>query len=232
MLDIIIFGFLSSFSLIFLSGFGSLLNNNNEKDFLLNIIFGYIILSVLVTFIHFFLAITSITIIIIFSSGFLLHIKNYDYSFLNLKKINYWYVLIFFILIPIFISQKYHEDFGYYHLPYIINLLNEKIIFGLGNLNVAFIHNSIWLNILSVFNFKNNYNFVTLPTFLLYFVFITYSVSQIIKYNQNYSSNYFLIICIFYLILKFTRISEFGNDILALIFSILGIFFFLDIYHL
>jgi len=66
-----------------------------------------------------------------------------------------------------------------------------------------------------------------LPTFLLYVIFIIYSVDQIINNNKYSYSNYFLIICIFYLILKFTRISEFGNDIPALIYSILGIFFFM-----
>ena len=227
MLDLVIFGFFSVFSLIFLSGLGTLLNNNNEKDFLLDIIFGYIILGTLITFIHFVLAINIIIIMIIFFIGFILHIKNYNYSSFNLKKINYWFVLIFLILIPIFISQKYHEDFGYYHLPYIVNLANEKIIFGLGKLNDGFIHNSIWLNVISLFYIGNNYNFVTLPTFLLYFIFIIYSVNQIINQNKYYSSSYFLIICIFYLILKFTRISEFGNDIPSLIYSILGIFFFL-----
>ena len=227
MLDLVIFGFISVFSLIFLSGFGALLNNNNEKDFLLDIICGYIILGALITFIHFFLAISPIIIMIIFFLGFLFHIKNYDYDISNLKKINYWFVLIYLILIPIFISQKYHEDFGYYHLPYIINLANEKIIFGLGNLNEGFIHNSIWLNILSVFYIKNNYNFLTFPTFLLYVIFIIYSINQIIIQKKYSNSNYFLIICVFYLILKFTRISEFGNDIPALIFSVLGIFFFL-----
>ena len=35
-----------------------------------------------------------------------------------------------------------------------------------------------------------------------------------------------MIVSIFYLILKFTRISEFGNDIPAIIFSILSIFYF------
>jgi hypothetical protein len=219
------FCILSALSLVSLSGLGFLLNSN--KDFLLNIIFGYLIAAALISLIHFFLEINFFIIAIIFFIGIFLNIKNLIYYYNNIKKKNYLLVLIFFILIPLFISQKYHEDFGYYHLPYIINLSNEKIIFGLGNLNEGFIHNSIWLNIMSLFYVKNNYNFVTLPSFLLYSTFIIYSINQIINHNRYLISNYFLIICIFYLILKFTRISEFGNDIPALIYSILGIFFFL-----
>jgi hypothetical protein len=222
----VIFISLSIASLISFSGFGILLNNKKE-DFLLNIIFGYLISGILITFIHFFFAINLIVVIIIFMTGFILSIKNYNFLIQRVKKKFFFFFLVFLILIPIFISQKYHEDFGYYHLPYIVNLASEKIIFGLGNINDGFIHNSIWLNVISLFYFGNNYNFVTLPTFFLYFIFIIYSVNEIINYKKHYISNYFLIICIFYLILKFTRISEFGNDIPSLIYSILGIFFFL-----
>ena len=222
----ILFIALSISFLICLSGLGVLLNNN-KKEFLLNIIFGYLILSILITFIHFFSEINFFIIIIIFFTGFFLHFKTYEYSFKNIKSKYYWFIIIFLILTPIFISQKYHEDFGYYHLPYVINLINEKIVFGLGNLNNGYVHNSIWLNVLSIFYFKNDYNFLTLPTYLLYTLFIIYCIDQIIYNNKYHNSNYFLIICIFYLILKFTRISEFGNDIPAIIYSILGIFFFL-----
>ena len=135
------------------------------------------------------------------------------------------YLIIFLILIPIFITQKYHEDFGYYHLPHIVNTVNEKIIFGLANANRAFVHNSIWLNIMSTFYLKDNFNFVTLPNFLIYLTFIIFSVNQITK-NEKNISYFFLIVSTFYLILKFTRISEFGNDIPAIIFSILSIFYF------
>jgi len=225
-IDLILFSILSILSMVSLCGFG-LIFNNNKQDLLLNILLGFLIVAALITFIHFFLAINFAIIAIIFLIGFFLNFKNFDYSHQNFKKKYYFFIFIILILIPIFISQKYHEDFGYYHLSYIINLANEKIIFGLGNLNNGFIHNSIWLNVISLFYIGNNYNFVTLPTFLLYFIFIIYSVNQIINHNKHYISNYFLIICIFYLILKFTRISEFGNDIPSLIYSILGVFFFL-----
>ena len=170
--NLIFFIFLSVASLMSLSGYGVLLNQKNKKDYLLNIIFGYLILAFLVTIIHFLFKINFIIIICIFLTGLFINLKNHDYNFKNIEKKNYLYFVIFLILIPIYISQKYHEDFGYYHLPYIINFTNEKIIFGLGNVNNGFIHNSIWLNILSVFYIKNNFSFVTLPSFLIYFTFL------------------------------------------------------------
>ncbi len=225
--NLIFFIFLSAASLMSLSGYGVLLNHKNKKDFLLNIIFGYLILAVLITIIHFIFKINFIIIVCIFIIGLIINLKNYDYNFKNIEKKYYLYFIIFLILIPIYISQKYHEDFGYYHLPYIVNLANEKIIFGLGNVNNGFVHNSIWLNILSVFYIKNNFNFVTLPSFLIYFTFLIYAINQIFFHKKYSNSNYFLVICVFYLILKFTRISEYGNDIPALIYSIFAIFFFL-----
>lgn len=210
-----------------LSGFGSLFSDKTKKDFLLNIFFGYLFVSFLVTLVHFVFSINHVVTIVIACCGIILSFKNNEYCNFKIKKKFFLYFLIFLILIPIFISQKYHEDFGYYHLPYLINLATEKIIFGLGNLNDGFIHNSIWLNTISLFYVKNNYNFVTLPTFLLFFIFIIYSINQIIISTKQHYSNYFLLICVFYLVLKFTRISEFGNDIPSLIYSLLGIFFFL-----
>ena len=50
---------------------------------------------------------------------------------------------------------------------------------------------------------------------------------------QNFLvSNYFLIVSIFYLILKFTRISEYGTDLPATLFSLLSIYYFLKYFEL
>ena len=200
-----------------------LLSPTNKRNILENFFFGFLVIALAVTMIHFFFKINLIIIFLIFFAGLFISIRNYKFS---LKKINYdiyLYLLIFLILIPIYLSQKYHEDFGYYHLPHIINLINEKVIFGLANANSAFAHNSIWLNILPIFYIDGNYDFVLIPTFLIYLVFVIYSVSQIIKEKIKTISSFFLIVSLFYIVLKFTRISEYGNDIPALIFTILAI---------
>ena len=168
---------------------------------------------------------------LVFAFGFYNAIKKFKLFKHNFKK-NFIYLIIFLIFVPIFLSQKYHEDFGYYHLPYVINFFNEKIIFGMANFNSAFLHNSIWLNLMSLFNLGNNFNFLTLPTFLIYVFFIIFSLKNIFD-NKNYKiSNYFLIVSIFYLMLKFTRISEYGTDLPATIFSLLSVFYFLRYFEL
>ena len=224
--EVFSFIIISVLSIISLSGLGKMINASLSKNFFNNFFYGFIIVAFLVTIIHFFVKINIYISLIIFLTGLLLNFKNLILSKIKINKDYITYFIIIMIFVPMYISQKYHEDFGYYHLPYIINLINEKIIFGLANINRAFVHNSLWLNVLPVFYLKDNYNFVTLPTFLVYVVFIIFSINQITKSKDQKISNFFLIVTIFYLILKFTRITEFGNDIPAVIFSSLAIYNF------
>ena len=50
---------------------------------------------------------------------------------------------------------------------------------------------------------------------------------KLISKNEKTISDYFLLTTVFYFILKFTRISEFGVDLPATIFSVLSIYYFI-----
>ena len=127
-----------------------------------------------------------------------------------------------------YLSQKYHEDFGYYHLPYALAFLEEKIIFGFANINPSYVYNSIWLNLNSIFFLnEKNFNFLTLSSFILYLSFIIFSLHNIFSQKNIKVSDYYLIRLLFYFLLKFTRISEFGVDFPSVIFSVLGIYYFI-----
>ena len=58
-----------------------------------------------------------------------------------------------------------------------------------------------------------------------------FSIDKILKKKNIQISDYYLAVVLFYFLLKFTRISEFGVDLPANIFSILGIFFFIKFYE-
>ena len=96
-------------------------------------------------------------------------------------------------------SQKYHEDFGYYHLPFVLGLIEEKIIFGFSNIDQAYVYNSLWLNIYSIFVLEDkDFDLLTLPSFILYISFIIFSFNRIIsKKNLITSDYYFFLITIF-----------------------------------
>ena len=89
------------------------------------------------------------------------------------------------MLVPIYLSQKYHEDFGFYHLPYAIGFIEEKIVFGFANIEETYVYNSIWLNLYSIFFVGENFDFLTLPTFILFLSFILFSFNCIISKDKN-----------------------------------------------
>ena len=212
-----------------ISGYGRIANLDIKKNFFLDIFLGFILISLIVTVIHFFFKINLIISILIFILGLYFFFYKKKLNAIEFTKIgNINYLIIVLLLIPIFLSQKYHEDFGYYHLPYAIGFIEEKIIFGFANIDKSYVYNSIWLNLYSIFFLNDkNFNFLTLPSFLLFLNFILFSLHQLTLKNDRLISDYFLLISLFYFILKFTRISEFGVDLPAAIFSILAIYYFL-----
>ncbi len=213
---------------ISISGYGSLIKLDIKKNFFLNILLGFIVLSLIVTFIHFFFKINFLISLLIFFIGILIFSikKNINFSSLLNKKFIYFFIILL-LFAPIYLSQKYHEDFGYYHLPYSLGFIEEKIIFGFSNINQSYVYNSLWLNINSIFFLQDkNFNFLTLPNFILYVTFIIFSLNQIISKRNIDVSDYYLTFTLFYFLLKFTRISEFGVDLPAIIFSILVIYYF------
>jgi hypothetical protein len=221
---------LFSFSI---AGYGSLIRLKNQNNFFIDIFLGFTVISFIVTTSHFFLKINLLVSSLIFLIGLIIYLKkkNIDVSYEFIKK-NIFYIIIVFLIIPMFISQKYHEDFGYYHLPYALGFIEEKIVFGYSNINPAYVYNSIWLNLYSIFFLNGkNFDFLTLPSFILYLTFILFSLNQIISKKNKLISDYYLVVVLFYLILKFTRISEFGVDIPSVIFSILGIYYFIKFFE-
>ena len=225
--------FLFSISVISLSfaGYGSLLLTNESRNLFLDIFLGFIIVSLIVTLIHFFSKINLIISILVLIFGLIAFYRNSNLNYLTLlKKKNLAYLLIILLFLPMYISQKYHEDFGYYHFPYALALIEEKIIFGFANIDKPFVYNSLWLNLKPLFFLENkNFNFLTVPSFLLYISFILFSINEVLKKKDIQNSDYFLVVVIFYFILKFTRISEFGVDLPAIIFSVLAIYYFIKL---
>ena len=216
-----------------ISGYGRLIKLRLENNFFLDIFLGLVVISFIVTIIHFFFKIDLIISFFIFSSGLILFFKrkNSYFSRFFLKK-NIFYLTIILLFIPMFISQKYHEDFGYYHLPYALGFIEEKIVFGYANIGKSYVYNSVWLNLYSIFFlYDKNFDFLTLPSFLLFLSFILFSLHNVNTKKNILTSDWYLIIILFYLILKFTRISEFGVDFPATIFSMLGIYYFIKFFE-
>ena len=153
--------FLSLFFLIFYTLFaGSLLTiylfGNRFKDFEIYEIsfFGIIFLTFLSFGIHLFFPLNEYSILLLFLILFILVFINFKKIYQILKLINFnFFIISFFVVFIMTLKYNLNEDYGYYHLPYIINLISEKIIFGLSHLQVNFAWNSTWLNFSSMLNF-------------------------------------------------------------------------------
>ena len=229
--------FIFFISIIFISlsiiGFGSVMTRNLKSNFCIDFFFGLIVLSLVVTVFHFFSRVYVLLNILLFVLGLILFLKGASFNyFKDQKKIIFKYLTIILLLTPMYISQKYHEDFGYYHLPYVLAFLEEKIVFGFANVDQTYVYNSIWLNLTSIFFFADkNFDFLTLPSFILFLIFIIFLFKSLFKEKITKVSDYYLLVVLFYFILKFTRISEFGVDIPAIIFSILSIYYFLKYFE-
>tara|TARA_Y100000389_G_scaffold56699_2_gene52650 strand:- start:139 stop:1785 length:1647 start_codon:yes stop_codon:yes gene_type:complete len=227
--ELVLFLLISSIIVVSIIGYGHFIAIGYKTNYLENLFFGFIFVGFIITTIHLFIKINFYINLLIIFFGFIFSLKQKIFVYKNLQKKHFLYLLIFILLTIIFVSQKYHEDFGYYHLPYIISLFENKIIFGLANANSVYSYNSIWLNTMSLFYLpNNNYNFITFPSFIIYSVFIIFFFKKIVEHKEKKLSYHFLILSLFYLIIKFTRLSEFGTDIPSILFSILSIFYFLS----
>ena len=193
-------------------------------------ILGLFYLSVFATFFHFFFVLSEIINLVVFFLGFIIFLFFKDFSIFKKKE----FYLIFLFVLLLFHSHKPHEDFGYYHLPYVINFNESKIILGTGNLAEPYVWNSMWLNLMSIFNLPStNYKIISLPSIMLLFFtlfyFLEFIKKNLIQKNLRIS-NLICISLLFYLIVKFNRFSSFGTDVpsfliisLLLLLSILTI---------
>ena len=133
------------------------------------------------------------------------------------KHPDYKYLIIIFSLLFIaFVFSKTNEDYPYYHLPNSLQFAQQKLQFGLGNLDHGFKHIStlFFLMSLNYLPFFEYYLF-NLTNFLFLFFLIIFLLQEIFRKKFN-SSNLVGILMCFLLILfltKFSRLAEYGSDI-------------------
>ena len=145
------FLFISFFSVI---GYGLAFNTMFSLKFdNLNLgkigILGLFFLTVISSFTHIFMPHSYIHNIFFISLGFIYFLYTFFIGKISKKKINYL-IIIFLLLLSGLLIAKNNEDFSYYHLPNTIQFFEQKLQFGLGNLNHGFKHISSISNIPSV----------------------------------------------------------------------------------
>jgi len=191
-------------------------------------ILGLFFLSIIASFTHLFLAHGYIhnLIIILFGLFFLIISKQKNFKqFIRLS-------IIFSFLFICILVAKNNEDFGYYHLPNSIQFVEQKLQFGLGNINHGFKHiSSIFqlmsLNYLPIFH----YYLFNITNFLFFLFFITFAIFQLFDNKRLTSniSNIFLILFLILFIAKFSRLAEYGSDISGQIIITIFLYYIVEI---
>ena len=191
-------------------------------------IVGFFFLSFISLIINFFYPINTLVNNIIFLVSVLL--------FLNLiikKKIKFKTVipliLLTFLTLTIISFSNFQEDYPWYSIPYISLLNNEKISFGISNVQFRFGHISLLQYASatipsSIINTK----FISLPNLIIPTAFILWSLNLFFLQNRKNThevSFFFIFFISIFFITKFTRFSEYGNDVPAHTLAFLAIYY-------
>lgn len=204
-------------------------NNIGELGF-----FGIIFISFISTFLHFFFPINQLISFVIYSVGIFLFFLNLEKKFFTKKKILV-FIVLFLISLLMLAYHKPNEDWGYYHLPYLINFISEKVIFGLSAIQANQGWNSMWLNFTATFNLPllgiNTFHFANIIFFFFLFNFFLDVINKnLIKNYFDSIAKIFSLVFLLYFTVKYSRLNSYGQDIPSNFFVIVVFYFFLKFF--
>ncbi len=148
---------------------------------------------------------------------------------IELSKIVFFLIIIYF---SFFLISKNHDDFFYYHFSYALNLVENKLQFGLSNLKLGYRHHSSILHLMSLtylpivkYYLFNSINFIA-------FIFTSFILFENVQKNLNKNNLIMFFSLLFFILIniKFKRLSEFGTDITAQLFIVILFLSFLKFF--
>ena len=223
-----------TFVLIFTTiySYGLLISNNFYKhykvDIFFNILVGYTFIGLITLIFHFFFKINNYFSFVLITFGFLYFAYNYS----NIQKRKF-FELVLIIIIFSFILFGYSEhpiDTNMYHHPYVSYLKSDKIIFAIANIQFRFGHISFLQYVQA--GLTNDYlHQISLASIniIIYLSFV-YFFSREIFYEKKISLIFLLkILFVSFILIKFSRYREHGNDLIPLLVSI---YFFIHILNI
>ncbi len=227
------------FLIIIITGFSFALKKfiyqKEVEIYNLDIIYGLFFLILISLFLNFFFPLRYFLFIII-PIGFY-----FFFSGFNNKKIKinfFFHFFIIFLLTIIIYKHGDNVDTPMYHLQIIKWLYNEKIVFGLPNLEIRFGSNSLWFNLISILQFKYK-SFNSIYTFnLIPFSILIYQMFET-KYKLSYlflsfSLSFILLFSFLHPSMNGVILNHLHNtdvDTVGMIFFILSFFLFLKYFE-
>ena len=135
-------------------------------------------------------------------------------------------ILYLLVLFSGVIVSKSHDDFTLYHFQYLNELVNLPIKIGIGNLDIRYSYSSMFAFIQTLYFFPYfEFNFFHIPSFLVFVSLVGYLLTTF-ELKNKFSINFLKVLVSVFLLIKFSRLSEFGYDyigqfLLILIFFII-----------
>ena len=134
------------------------------------------------------------------------------------------------ILLSLSLLSKTHDDFGWYHLPYTLNIAQNKFQFGLGHFNhgfrtpssIFYLNSLFYLPVIKFYSF----NFAQLYIFLFGLIFFYKKIS--LK-NRNSITFFYSLLAFIFTIIVFYRLAEHGTDRSGQLIIFIAIIFLLEI---
>ena len=214
-----------TFFIIFttLYSYGSVLSqkifNNANIDIFFKILSGYVFIGFITIIFHFFFEINNIFSMVVIVIGLIIFI--FKYMFISQKK---YFLPLIIIILSCFFLFAYSDhpiDANMYHHPYISYLKSEKIIFGIANIQFRFGHISFLQYVQAALTNDYLHNISLATINIIFYVSFLIFVSG--KIFEAKTINFNLLITILFscfLLIKFARYREYGNDLIPLLVSI------------
>lgn len=195
-------------------------------------IIGLIFTGFLSVFLNFFFPLSSSLLVLNVFVGIITTYLLRKKLIFNYNKIcKLFFVLFFILIIANIYGSGFSDDLNHYHGSTIINSDNHKYIIGSNFLNHLFGTSSIWLSLHSFLNFENTFlQDIHVLNGIIFYLLISYLFSEII-YSQKSNSYRNLLsissILIFFFLIKYSRLKEFGIDRPGVLIYSFIIYFFL-----
>lgn len=200
-------------SFISIYGYGSLLIKKKDPFFIF--LLGYLFLGTFSFLLHFFFPLG-----IFISSSIVFFGVVLFFLFREKFELNF-YILVIIIFSLFLIGKSDHAiDSNLYHHPYISYLQTEKIILGITNLHSRFGHVSFLQFVQAIYtnDFLGVYSLSNI-NIIFYSIFFIYLFRTIFDDKNNNLIFILAILISSFLLIKFARYREYGNDLIPFIIA-------------
>lgn len=153
--------------------------------------------------------------------------------FLNIKLDFKIFFVLFILTILNIYGSEFSDDINHYHYSYITNTDQSNYIWGLSFLHPLFGTSPLWLVGHSYFNFDSSVlQDIHILNGVLFFLICGLFITELKNSNKDLSP-YHVIICSFliFILIKYTRLKEFGIDRPAYILSFFLIYFYFKYFN-